>query len=105
MSLRYAIGKGIHHIHLKFAYRKYELEEPTNYDRSQSSDQLSHSRYVAIVVRVTLDQQGQIVHGEVIEVNNSDRKQFVNWVQLMNALHDLVSGAGERTDNGSPFTH
>jgi hypothetical protein len=47
---------------------------------------LEEKRYVTAVLRLLLDKGGEIVHGEVVDVEGKPSKRFVDWAGLAPAV-------------------
>jgi len=45
---------------------------------------------VTVVLRVVLDERGQIVHGDIVEVDNRIRGRLLNWTELVRWLRWYV---------------
>jgi len=55
---------------------------------AQYSDEapLAKSTYVALVLRLLLDEQGRLIRGELVEDNKAGLWKFVGWTGLINGL-------------------
>jgi hypothetical protein len=81
-----------------------------------SRDELGHRRLVTVVLRLVLDRQGLLVHGEVVDAANRRQQRFAGWEGLMPAVRVWVEreaadgggasstdpGASERKDHPCP---
>jgi hypothetical protein len=51
-----------------------------------NQDKLSETRYVTLILRLALDQQGYVKYGEVVEATNGFQEKFVKWGGLIHVL-------------------
>lgn len=69
-------------------------------------DELAASRNVTVILRLVLDAQGDLVRGDLVEVDGSPWRHFTGWQGLTGALQDWLlrrqraaespRGAGDR---------
>ena len=69
--------------------------------QSPAENHLADRRYVSVVLRLVLDQHGQMIHGEVVGDVNTRPDRFSGWHGLTPALqawltrHEQDDGAAE----------
>ena len=51
-----------------------------------TENHLADRRYVSVVLRLVLDQHGQMIHGEVIGDANTHPARFIGWRGLTRAV-------------------
>jgi hypothetical protein len=54
------------------------------------NEHLVDTQYTTFVLRFVLSKQGQIVHGELIDVASSQMQRFKNWNELIQALGEWL---------------
>ncbi len=47
---------------------------------------LADSRYVTLVLRLLIDRQGRLVHGEIVDVDGRTRGRFSEWRDLLKSV-------------------
>jgi hypothetical protein len=61
---------------------------------------LADHRYVTLILRLTLDQGGQLVHGEVVDTTDTLLGRFVGVAGLNNAVQDWLTGRVQAEHDG-----
>lgn len=56
-----------------------------------NSNRLAGRRYVTVIVRLLIDQRGQLVHGEVLDVEGRIQARFVKWGSLARAMRSWLA--------------
>ena len=51
--------------------------------RAGAADGLKDKRYVTAILRLLIDARGDLVHGEVTELDGVSTKRFIGWVDLV----------------------
>jgi hypothetical protein len=59
----------------------------------RSRDELGHRRLVTVVLRLVLDRDGLVVHGEILDNSSRPSGRFAGWDRLVPALQAWVEGA------------
>lgn len=54
------------------------------------NNHLADTSYTTIIVRVVLNDHGQIIHGELVDVESPQAKRFKNWSGLIRALSQCL---------------
>jgi hypothetical protein len=81
-----------------------------------SGDELGRRRLVTVVLRLVLNRQGLLVHGEVVDAANRRQQRFAGWEGLVPAVRAWLErepadgggapstdpGASERKDRPCP---
>jgi hypothetical protein len=69
-----------------------------NYLSTQpQSDQLSNKAYITVILRVLIDKQGRLVHGEVIDQQGHLRSRFSSWQWLGTAVRSALQALVDET--------
>ena len=50
------------------------------------SDMLSEKHQVTVILRMLMDEQGKLLHGNLVDVDGQSRGRFSNWGDLVNLL-------------------
>ena len=59
---------------------------------------LADHRYVTLILRLTLDQGGQLIHGELVDTTDTLLGRFIGAAGLNNAVRDWLT-AGEKSEH------
>ena len=70
---------------------------PTTHD-----EELRGSRQLVVVVRLVLDGRWDLLHGELVDVDQQSRGRFAGWTELTPALRRYVDE--ERQHTGTATT-
>jgi hypothetical protein len=54
-------------------------------------DRLADKRQVILILRLTLDERGQLVHGEVARLEGEVLGRFVDWSQFAQLIPEWLS--------------
>lgn len=54
-------------------------------------DSLADYQYVTLIVRLTLDRNGRLIHGDLIDSTSARRGRFANVSSLTSAIADWLS--------------
>lgn len=67
---------------------------------SSPSDEndLAKQYYVTLILRLMLDQHGQLIHGEIVDATNTLQKRFIGRNGLIGAVQDWLS---QREETGT----
>lgn len=63
------------------------------------NEQLADTRYTTFILRLVLNDRGQIVRGELIDVASSQAQRFKNWNGLIRTLSNRCKEQSEQTDD------
>jgi hypothetical protein len=63
--------------------------------QSPAENHLADRRYVSVVLRLVLDQHGQLIHGELVGAANTRPARFSGWRGLTRALKVWLTRQGE----------
>jgi hypothetical protein len=63
---------------------------------------LADRRYVSVVLRLVLDQHGQMIHGEVVGDATMRPARFSGWSGLTPALQAWLARQEQNGANGAP---
>ncbi len=58
--------------------------------KATAGDELSASRNVTVILRLVLDAHGQLVRGEIVDVDGGLWRRFSGWQGLSDALRAWV---------------
>jgi hypothetical protein len=59
----------------------------------RNRDELGHRRLVTVVLRLVLDRDGLVVHGEILDNSSRPSGRFAGWDRLVPALRARVEEA------------
>jgi hypothetical protein len=65
-----------------------------------SGDELAHRGLVTVIVRLVLDRDGELLHGEIVDSSYVVRGRFSNWADLTLVLQrwlGIEPGSERRT--------
>ena len=54
----------------------------------EQSDKLSQKQQVTVILRMLLDEQGMLVHGDLVDVDGQSRGRFSSWDDLVIMLRE-----------------
>jgi hypothetical protein len=55
---------------------------------SEHSDMLSEKQQVTIILHMLMDEQGKLVHGDLLNVNGESSGRFSSWEEVIGVLHE-----------------
>ncbi len=55
------------------------------------NDRLAETRHMTLILRLVLDPDGQIHHGEIIDADTKSMSRFKNWDEMIRALQDWLA--------------
>jgi hypothetical protein len=58
---------------------------------SSDQDELRSSRQVVVVVRLLVDAEWQLLHGELVDVDEVSRARFAGWQDVTPAIQRIVA--------------
>jgi hypothetical protein len=61
-----------------------------------ASGELDEKRYVTAILRLLMNRQGELLHGEVADVEGRPCKRFVDWQGLMPAVRAWLADIDHR---------
>ena len=61
---------------------------------------LADHRYVTLILRLTLDQGGQLVHGELVDTTDTLLGRFSGAAGLNNVVRDWLTGREQTEHDG-----
>jgi hypothetical protein len=53
---------------------------------TEPHEELDEKRYITAILRLLLNESGELVHGELADVEGRPNKRFVGWEGLMAAV-------------------
>ena len=56
---------------------------------------LAGTRHFAVFLRLTVDPDGRLVSGAIVDIQGIPRKQFIDWLELTPAVRDWLDGEGQ----------
>ena len=60
---------------------------------SDGDEALGEGSYVTVIVRLLVDRQGYLDHGEVVDTQGTVRGRFKDWTGLLPVMRRLVERA------------
>ncbi len=63
---------------------------------SLHDDRLADGQYVVVCMRLLLDRQHRLVHGQIVDSEDNAGQFYRTWDDLFRALHDRALRLGER---------
>jgi hypothetical protein len=54
-------------------------------------DKLTEKRHITVILRLVVNQDGRLVHGEVVDVEGKPQGRFVGWQQLGPAIQGWMA--------------
>ena len=60
------------------------------------SNGLEEKQYATAILRLLLDKRGELVHGEVVDVEGGSSQRFVAWQALIPAVQAWLISTGRR---------
>lgn len=64
-------------------------------------DRLADKRQVILILRLTLNEQGQLLHGEVTELEGRVIGRFVDWSQFVQLMPTFLTGLSNQGSAGA----
>ena len=61
---------------------------------------LADHRYVTLILRLTLDQGGQLIHGEMVDTTDTLLGRFIGEAGLNNAMRDWLTDCEQTERDG-----
>jgi hypothetical protein len=68
----------------------------------RGEDPLADRRVVALVLRVVIDGQGRVLHGEVVEATANRTQRFAGWAGLIAAVREALSRSASAAQPEGP---
>ena len=65
-------------------------------------NQLADKRQVTLILRLTLDEHGQFMHGEVVDLDGNQIGRFNKWRKLLSVLQIWVADQEEENTLNFP---
>lgn len=59
---------------------------------------LSGKQYVIVILRLLIDEQGQLVYGEVVDRAGRSRSRFAKWSSLEKAVRNELDAIEDEND-------
>jgi hypothetical protein len=60
------------------------------------SDMLSGKQEVTVILRLLMDEQGKLVHGNLVDVDGQSRGRFSDWGDLVSLLQQWLDSQERR---------
>ena len=70
--------------------------------QSPAENHLADRRYVSVVLRLVLDQHGEMIHGEVVGDTNTRPARFRGWRGLTRALQAWLTRPEQHSTADEP---
>ena len=51
-----------------------------------NENNLAERRNVTVILRLVLDQHGQLIHGELVDVADAPQERFIGWRGMIRAV-------------------
>lgn len=65
---------------------------------AEDSDSLARRHHTVVVLRLVLDRDGVLSHGEVVDASGRARGRFGDWAGLVTLLRNWLEDTGEKGD-------
>lgn len=59
---------------------------------TSAGSELAGTRHFAVFLRLTVDPDGRLVSGAIVDIQGTPRKQFMEWQELTPAVRDWLEG-------------